>query len=232
MPGRNSWIQCSWLRGEGGAKGTISRHQHCLAEGVDEPWAGQCRSTGQAAFKGMMGGCRALCAACLETAAPGGLWKFCKALNPYLKGAGSTAVSSWVGFGGAVVWSGGGDAIICAFQKALSGCHVENEFLGFDNWSPIWGIDCLVTGSRLQNDIICDRKRPSEGGVASADPAPGPGVSRMGGRCRAGPGHSAVACTDKPSYCSHSKKHFASFETLHAWMPSAWKMQTNAISPG
>ena len=67
-------------------------------------------------------------------------------------------------------------------------------------------------GSRLQNDNTCDMKRQLGGVCSIRGHGPGPGVSRLGGRCRSGPERSAVACAEKPSYCSRHKKRFSSFD--------------------
>lgn len=93
--------------------------------------------------------------------------------------------------------------------------------MSFLIWQPIFYVRNWLPGdrgSRLQNDIICDRRR---------------GVQPQ--RTRS---YAALALGARLWPCLQgqllfmSKKLFSSFEPLHAWMPSVWGVHANTVFPG
>lgn len=161
-----------------------------------------------------------------------GSLKFCEGFNPYRKGP----RKHWSASGGVElgeVRSGGSDAIRFAFQKVHSGCHVENEFLGFENWSFFWGTDCLMTavaGFRMtwfatwRGNQECMKHQWTW-----------PSGPKMHGVGTAGLTVSTwlwPVLTRPATVYTAARNPFTSFEPLYAWMLSAWRVHINLVSPG
>lgn len=161
-----------------------SEHWPCPVEGREELWVGSAEAWARLPWKGAER-LSTVHYALGQGTGPGGPSQVTGGFHPYLlEPEEHWTISSRLAFG--EVRSSWGDAIRFTFQKAHSGCQVENEFLGFDNWPFICGIDCLVTmavGCRMTSSGTW---RHSGVCMASGNMATAPGLC-TGGRCLAGP---------------------------------------------